>query len=72
MGWMDRPGTLDHSGSPSGKAMVHLLAVGWANVEAHKAARETKEFSESIKPIRERMLPPVQGFWMKHVPFRKL
>ncbi|KAI9926738.1 hypothetical protein ASPWEDRAFT_120319 [Aspergillus wentii DTO 134E9] len=71
-GYMNRPGTLEHKGSPSGHATVHVLAVGWESVEAHRAARETKEFAESIKPIRQRALALAQGLGMKHVTFRKL
>lgn len=73
MGHVDRPSTVDHAQSPSGRARVHLLAVGWESVEAHTNAKKTKEFIDSIKPIREKLLaPPVPGLEMKHVSFQKI
>ncbi|RHZ58527.1 uncharacterized protein CDV56_107449 [Aspergillus thermomutatus] len=72
MAQIQRPGTFQHSKSPSGEAFVYLLAVGWESVDAHMAARETKEFAESIEPIREKMLSAVQGLEMKHVSFKKI
>ncbi|KAJ5081614.1 hypothetical protein NUU61_009878 [Penicillium alfredii] len=72
MGHVDRPSLLQHAKSPSGQAVMHLLAVGWESVEAHKKAKETQEFVQSIAPIREKMLPPVPGLEMKHVSFQKL
>lgn len=72
MAQVHRPGTFQHPKSPSGEAFVYLLAVGWESVDAHMAARETKEFEESIKPIREKMLPAVEGLGMKHVSFKKI
>ncbi|EAW11280.1 uncharacterized protein ACLA_089720 [Aspergillus clavatus NRRL 1] len=72
MGQIQRPGTLQHAKSPSGQAFVYVAAVGWESVETHMAARETKEFAESIQPIREKMIPPMQGLNMKHVSFRKI
>ncbi|KAH2990101.1 hypothetical protein KXW58_003316 [Aspergillus fumigatus] len=65
-------GTFQHPKSPSGEAFVYLLVVGWESVDAHMAARETKEFEESIKPIREKMLPALEGLGMKHVSFKKI
>ncbi|KAL4895094.1 hypothetical protein BDV59DRAFT_174432 [Aspergillus ambiguus] len=72
MGQIERPGALQHEKSPTGQAIVHLLAVGWKSVDAHMAIKQSKEFTESIQPIREKMLPPVQGLGMKHVSFRKI
>jgi hypothetical protein len=72
MAQVHRPGTFQHPKSPSGEAFVYLIAVGWESVDAHMAARKTKEFEESIKPIREKMLPAVQGLGMKHVSFKKI
>ncbi|KAF9888210.1 hypothetical protein FE257_009205 [Aspergillus nanangensis] len=72
MGQLERPGTLPHENSPSGQAMVHLLAVGWPSVDAHIAIKQTKEFTDSIAPIREKMLPPVAGLGMKHVSFQSV
>ncbi|GAB1215323.1 hypothetical protein ATERTT37_004509 [Aspergillus terreus] len=72
MGQVERPGSLQHEKSPTGQAIVHLLTVGWKSVEAHMAIKQSKEFTESIQPIRERMLPPVQGLGMKHVSFQKV
>jgi hypothetical protein len=73
MGHVDRPSTVQHDQSPSGRARVHLLAVGWESAEAHKKAKETKEFVNSITPIREKLLaPPVPGLEMRHVSFQKI
>ncbi|KAJ5225836.1 hypothetical protein N7468_007061 [Penicillium chermesinum] len=72
MGQVDRPSTVPHPKSPSGKAVVQLLAVGWESVEVHKKAKETEQFGSSIAPIREKMLPQLPGFEMKHVSFKKL
>lgn len=73
MGHVDRPSTMEHGQSPTGRAMVHLLAVGWESVEAHGNAKKTKEFVDSIAPIREKLLaPPVPGLEMKHVSFQKI
>ncbi|KAI9738796.1 MAG: hypothetical protein M1834_008303 [Cirrosporium novae-zelandiae] len=46
-----------------GKTKAHTLAVGWESVEAHMAYRETKEFQDSIKPVREL----VKGAEVHHV-----
>jgi hypothetical protein len=72
MGHVDRPGTVQHTKSPSGQAMIYLVAVGWESVEAHKKAKETEQFGKSIAPIRQKMLPPVPGLEMKHVSFHKI
>ncbi|KAJ5089940.1 hypothetical protein N7532_008624 [Penicillium argentinense] len=72
MGHIDRPNMVQHAKSPSGHAVVHLLAVGWETVEAHKQAKETEQFQQSVAPIREKMLPPVPGLEMKHVSFQKI
>lgn len=72
MGQLDRPGKLDHIQSPSGKATVHFVAVGWDSVEAHMKAKETDKFIESIAPLREKMLTPIPGLETKHVSFQKV
>jgi hypothetical protein len=73
MGHVDRPSTVEHGQSPSGRARVHLLAVGWESVEAHTNAKKTKEFVDSIAPIRVKLLaPPVPELEMKHVSFQKI
>lgn len=72
MGQVERPGAVEHQASSSGKAFVHFLAVGWENVEKHLTMKGSKEFMESIKPIREKMLTPVGGLKMKHVSFQRL
>jgi len=72
MGYIDRPGTMEHPNSPSGKALVLLMAIGWDSVEAHMTARKTSIFAENISPIRQRMLPPLEGLEMKHVSFTKI
>lgn len=71
-GCVARPVNFDHPRSPSGKAIVYILAVGWESKEKHLAARETPEFAETIQPLREKMLPPVKGLEMRHVRFRKV
>ncbi|KAE8373734.1 hypothetical protein BDV26DRAFT_284866 [Aspergillus bertholletiae] len=72
MAQVERPGTLEHEKSPSGQAILHLLAVGWESVDAHKAARETGEFKRTIAPLREKMIPSVPPLGMKHVSFQKI
>ncbi|KAJ5773249.1 hypothetical protein N7457_008145 [Penicillium paradoxum] len=72
MGHVDRPSKLPHAKSPSGHAMVHLIAAGWDSIDAHLKAKETEKFVESIAPIREKMLAPMPGLEMKHVSFQKI
>lgn len=72
MGRVDRPSAVPHPKSPSGKAVVHLLAIGWESVELHMKAKGTEQFANGIAPIRERMLPPIPGLELKHVSFQKL
>ncbi|KAJ5367823.1 hypothetical protein N7541_001764 [Penicillium brevicompactum] len=72
MGQLDRPCKLDHAHSPSGKATVHFLAVGWDSVDAHLSAKETAKFSEGVAPLMEKMLAPIPGLEMKHVSFQKV
>jgi hypothetical protein len=72
MAQVERPGTMEHERSPSGRAVGHLLAVGWESVEVHQVARETGEFQRTIAPIRERMIPAAPGLGMKHVSFEKV
>ena len=72
MGHIDRPSTVHHDSSPSGRAMLHVLAVGWESVEAHMKAKKTDQFTQSIAPIRKKVLPPVPGLEMRHVSFKKI
>ncbi|KAJ9257359.1 hypothetical protein DTO027B5_3874 [Paecilomyces variotii] len=72
MGHVSRPGTVDHANSPSGKALLHMLAVGWESVDAHKNAKETQVYWEVIKPLREKMLPPPKGLEMRHAKLTKI
>lgn len=72
MGHVDRPSPLQHGDSPTGQAVAHFLAVGWASIAAHEKARETPQFKESIAYVREKMLPPIPGLEMKHVSFKKV
>lgn len=72
MGQLDRPCKLNHALSPSGKATVHFLAVGWDSVNAHLEAKETLKFSQGVAPLMEKMLAPIPGLEMKHVSFQKI
>ncbi|KAL1970106.1 hypothetical protein VTN77DRAFT_6511 [Rasamsonia byssochlamydoides] len=72
MGYVERPATFEHPQSPTGHAFIYVSAIGWGSVEKHYAARETKEFADAIKPLREKMLLPAKGLAMKHVRFRKI
>lgn len=72
MGQLDRPCKLDHAHSPSGKATVHFLAVGWDSVDAHLDAKGTAKFSEGVAPLMDKMLAPIPGLEMKHVSFQKV
>ena len=72
MGQVDRPSRVQHVKSPSGSAVLRVLAVGWDSVEAHKRATETELFASNITPIREKMLPRVPGLEMNHVSFQKV
>ncbi|KAJ6127056.1 hypothetical protein N7523_002668 [Penicillium sp. IBT 18751x] len=71
MGHVDRPGTIQHTKSPSGQAEIRLLVIGWASVQAHKDAKDTDQFVRSIQPLRQKMLTPIPGLEMKHVSFQK-
>lgn len=77
MGHVDRPGIRSHPTSPSGEAFVVFLFIGWESVEAHLRARETEQFQENIKPLKEKMLPtgagllPGSGCGMSHAIFRE-
>ncbi|KAJ5717709.1 hypothetical protein N7488_003355 [Penicillium malachiteum] len=72
MGQVDRPSVVEHAKSPSGKAVMHFIVVGWESVEVHKKARETDQFINSITPIREKSLGAIPGLDMKHVSFQKI
>ena len=72
MGQIDRPSTVRCENSPGGRAIVHLLVVGWESVDVHRRARETKVFVNGITPIREKLLPPIPGLEMKHVRFHRV
>ncbi|KAF7712849.1 Uncharacterized protein PECH_002574 [Penicillium ucsense] len=72
MGQLGRPSTVRHEQSPSGRATVHLLIVGWESVETHSRARETKEFVDVFTPVSERLLPPIPELGMKHVRFQSI
>ena len=72
MGTIERPGALEHDASPSGKAFVHLLTIGWDSVEKHKAAKESRQFQETVQPIRQKLLTPVDCLKLKHVVFQKI
>jgi hypothetical protein len=72
MGYIDRPTKLVHANSPSGHAVVHFLTVGWDSVEAHMKAKESTKFSESMAPLRKKMLAPIPGLEMKHVSFQHI
>lgn len=72
MGQVSRPGTVDHSNSPSGQALVHIITVGWPSIGAHMAARETQVFADAIKPVREKALPPPKGIEMRHAKLQKI
>ncbi|KAF7593501.1 hypothetical protein BBP40_011412 [Aspergillus hancockii] len=72
MAQVERPGSMENEKSPSGKAVGHLLAVGWEAVDVHVSARGTGEFKRGIMPIRERMIPALPGLGMKHVIFGKI
>lgn len=62
----------EHQDSPSGKALVYLLAIGWKSREQHTQARDTKAFADTIEPLRKQLLSPVKGLEMKHVKFQKI
>lgn len=51
---------------------MHFLAVGWESIDKHMAIKGTKPFTESIQPIRSKMLAPMEGLKMKHVSFQKI
>lgn len=72
MGHVDRPGTIKHTKSPTGQAVIRLLVIGWPSVQAHMDAKDTDQFERTIQPLRQKMLPPVPGLEMKHVSFQKI
>ncbi|EAS35711.3 uncharacterized protein CIMG_01065 [Coccidioides immitis RS] len=67
MGWVERPGSVPHQGSESGKAQLVVFVVEWESKEQHEMARKAAEFDRSIAPIREKMLPPINILQMRHV-----
>lgn len=71
-GQIERPAVFEHQDSPSGKALVYLLAIGWKSREQHTQARDTKAFADTIEPLRKQLLSPVKGLEMKHVKFQKI
>ena len=71
MGWVGRPGPVPHKESPSGQALLTAVVVGWGSKEEHETVRRTEEFGRTIKPIRERMLPGIEGLGMRHVRFKR-
>ncbi|KAL4887176.1 hypothetical protein BJY04DRAFT_48913 [Aspergillus karnatakaensis] len=72
VGQVERPGEFPSEKSESGQAFVSLLVVGWESYEQHQQAREADAFSEKIKPVRERTVPPLEKLGMKHVKFQKV
>jgi hypothetical protein len=73
MGQVERPTTFDHpDNSATGKAFAYLLAVGWQSKEKHLAVRDTKEFNDTIVPLRQVALSPLKGLEMRHVTFQRI
>lgn len=72
MGQVERPTAFDHSDSNTGKAFAYFLAVGWQSKEKHMAVRETKEFKDTVAPIRQAVLSPLKGLEMRHVTFQRI
>jgi hypothetical protein len=72
MGYVERPAVLEHPDSPSGKAVLYMVVVGWDSVEQHHAWIGTEEFKNAIRPVSEKSLPFVKGLEMRHVRFRKV
>ncbi|CRG84551.1 hypothetical protein PISL3812_01820 [Talaromyces islandicus] len=72
MGQVGRPTAFDHPDSTTGKVFAYLLAVGWQSKEKHMAVRETKEFKETIVPLRQAALSPLRGLEMRHVTFQRI
>ncbi|EEP76164.1 predicted protein [Uncinocarpus reesii 1704] len=70
MGWVERPGSVPHQDSKSGRAQLIVLVVGWESREQHEEVRKTTGFGNSIAPIRERMLPAIKALQMRHVKFK--
>ncbi len=50
-----------------GKGRAYVLALGWDSVDAHMAFRETKEFTDAIVHVREK----IKGAAMYHVKFQE-
>lgn len=63
---------IEHPDSPTGKAVVNVVVVGWESSDQHYAIWKTPEFKEVIPPVRALMLPYAPGIGMKHTPFQML
>lgn len=71
-GQVERPGSREHRHSPSGKARMTFLAVGWESKEVHLEAKKEEVFIQAITPVRERMPPSIHETDMRHVVFQKV
>lgn len=69
LGWVERPGSVPHQDSKSGKAQLMVFVVGWESREQHEELRKTEGFSKAIAPIRKMMLPSMDILKMRHVRF---
>lgn len=72
MGQVERPGSREHRKSPSGKACMAFLAVGWESKEVHLEAKKEEVFVQAITPVRKKMLPSIHETDMWHVVFQKV
>ncbi|PGH05178.1 hypothetical protein GX51_03077 [Blastomyces parvus] len=69
LGWVERPGTVEHADSPSGEAELAILVIGWESIQEHEAALGTDDFEKAIAPIRAKMLPGIKVLEMRYVRF---
>ncbi|KKZ64870.1 hypothetical protein EMCG_09247 [[Emmonsia] crescens] len=69
LGWVERPGTVEHADSPSGEAELAALVIGWESVQEHEAVMGTDAFEKAIAPVRKKMLPGLKVLEMRYVKF---
>ncbi|EDN07202.1 predicted protein [Histoplasma mississippiense (nom. inval.)] len=65
IGWVERPGTVEHADSASGEAELAILVIGWESIQEHEAAIGTDEFERAIAPVRRKMFPGTKVLEMR-------
>jgi heme-degrading monooxygenase HmoA len=69
-GYIQQPGTISHEESPTQRASLFAMVIGWESKEQHEKARNTDSFKKTITSVREKRL--TKGTEMYHVKFRTI